>query len=83
MFFLPPSPPIYTPFLNHLTKLNPEIGKFVNSVVVARESKETSTWGPVKEWGPGVTSSPLEGCGVKGEGRMLEGVEVGVLGEDG
>ncbi|KAG8953813.1 hypothetical protein FRC04_001443 [Tulasnella sp. 424] len=59
----------------------PRNWEVVNGVVVARESKETSTWGAVKEWGLGITGSPLEGYGVKGEGRMWEGIEVGVLGE--
>ncbi|KAG9037742.1 hypothetical protein FS837_001394 [Tulasnella sp. UAMH 9824] len=53
----------------------------VNGVIVARESKETSTWGVVKEWGLGVAGSPLEGYGVKAEGRMWESVEVGALGQ--
>ncbi|KAG8908209.1 hypothetical protein FRC01_007478, partial [Tulasnella sp. 417] len=53
----------------------------VNGVVVAREGKETSTWGVVKEWSFGAAGSPLEGYGVKAEGRMWESSEVGALGE--
>ncbi|KAG8987353.1 hypothetical protein FRB90_003389 [Tulasnella sp. 427] len=54
----------------------------VNGVVVARESKEMSPWGVIKEWGfGGVTGSPLEGYGTKGEGRMWEAVDVGGLSE--
>ncbi|KAG9013368.1 hypothetical protein FRB90_006089, partial [Tulasnella sp. 427] len=53
----------------------------VNGVVVARELKEMSPWGVVKEWGfGGVTGSPLEGYGAKGEGRMWDAADVGALG---
>ncbi|KAG8992153.1 hypothetical protein FRB90_001072, partial [Tulasnella sp. 427] len=54
----------------------------VNGVVVVRESKDISPWGVVKEWGfGGVTGSPLEGSGAKGEGRLWEAADVGALGE--
>ncbi|KAG8888528.1 hypothetical protein FRB98_007493 [Tulasnella sp. 332] len=51
----------------------------VGGTVVATEKRSASGWGQVKEWGWNCVLSPLDGYGVRGEGRMWESEEVASL----
>ncbi|KAG9000242.1 hypothetical protein FRB93_012782 [Tulasnella sp. JGI-2019a] len=54
----------------------------IGGTVVTTEAKDSTGWGPVKEWEWACFISPLDGYGTRGEGRMWEaedttGLDVG------
>lgn len=51
----------------------------IGGTVVATEKQTGTGWGPVKEWGWDCFMSPLDGFGVRGEGRMWESGDVTAL----
>lgn len=47
----------------------------LDELIIGKERRMGSGWGPVKSWSLGV-GAPLEGHGPRGEGRMWEGAEL-------